>query len=224
MFLIPSSVAVAKAGLLLIPKLPYAQACVVGPITQRIGPQPLLLIGSTMHIAGLLGASWCTKFYQLFLTQGIISSLGASAVFFISVQTMGKWFLRQRALALGIGASGVSAGGVIFPLMIERLIPQIGFGWTMRCVVLVLLVLTLASNLTLRSPPEALAAHRRNCLAMPNERRSSKLWDRRLILTIVGITLFANGYFVVLTFLTTVARMRGWKDNVDSLLVLNGAR
>ncbi|KAI9043015.1 MFS general substrate transporter [Aspergillus affinis] len=204
--------------------LMYFGACIVGPITQRIGPQPLLLIGSAMHIAGLLGASWCTKFYQFFLTQGVISSLGASALFFISVQTMGRWFERQQALAIGIAASGVSAGGIVFPLMIQHLIPIIGFSWTMRCAVLVLLVLTTISNLTLRSPPEALRARRRMRMAMPQDGSCrAGLWDRRLWLTIAGTTLFANGYFVVLTFLTTVAHLRGWKNDVDSLVVLNGA-
>ncbi|KAH8432321.1 uncharacterized protein LDX57_009960 [Aspergillus melleus] len=137
---------------------------------------------------------------------------------------MGRWFERQQALAIGIAASGVSVGGIVFPLMIQRLIPIIGFGWTMRCAVLVLLVLTTISNLTLRSPPEALKARRRMRMAMhQDESRQAGLWDRRLLLTIVGTTLFANGYFVVLTFLTTVARLRGWKNDVDSLVVLNGA-
>lgn len=178
-----------------------------------------------MHVAGLLGASWCTEFYQFFLTQGVISSLGASAVFFISMQTMGKWFERQQALAIGIAASGVSAGGVVFPLMIQHLIPKIGFGWTMRSTVLVLLTLMIVCNVTLRPPPAAINERRRMRMIMPQgDRPRVGLRDRGLLMTIIGTTLFANGYFVVLTFLTTVARLRGWKNNVDSLVVLNGAR
>ncbi|KAL3475926.1 major facilitator superfamily domain-containing protein [Aspergillus californicus] len=205
--------------------LMYFGACFVGPITHRTGPQPLLLLGSGLHIAGLLGASWCVRLYQFILTQGIISSLGASAVFFISVQTMGRWFETHKAFAIGIGASGVSAGGVIFPLMVKHLIPSIGFAWTMRTVVLVLLVLMLASNLTLRRPP----AHKRQqrllrVVTPEGESRWAGLADWRLVLTILGTTLFASGYFVVLTFLVTVAGTRAWwGDPTDSLVILNGA-
>ncbi|KAL4915246.1 major facilitator superfamily domain-containing protein [Aspergillus aurantiobrunneus] len=210
--------------------LMYFGACIVGPVTERIGPQPLLLIGSALHVGGLLGASWCGKFYQLFLTQGIISSLGASAVFFISVQTLARWFSTHQSLVIGIGASGVSCGGVVFPLLIKNLIPSIGFGWTMRCAVLVLLVLMVASNLTLRQPPARTREQRRVRMDMgmgmdtpERESRWAGLSDWRLILTFLGTTLFANGYFVVLTFLVTVAGKRDWGDPTDALVVLNAA-
>lgn len=138
---------------------------------------------------------------------------------------MGRWFDTQQAFAIGISASGISAGGVIFPLMIQRLIPAIGFGWTMRSVVLVILVLVVVSNLCLRRPPDRIRRQRQLLMVAPEgESKWAGLSDLKLILTIVGTTLFANGYFVVLTFVVTVAGIRGWKDQIDALVVLNGSR
>lgn len=127
---------------------------------------------------------------------------------------------------MGISASGVSAGGVVFPLMVKHLIASIGFAWTMRAVVLVLLVLMVASNLTLRRPPAWKREQRQLRVAAPEgESRWEGLGDWRFILTIVGTSLFSNGYFVVLTFLVTVSEIRGWKgDPANSLVILNGAR
>lgn len=55
----------------------------------------------------------------------------------------------------GAIAAGSSTGGVIFPIIVEQLIPKIGFGWTMRiCGFLILFMMTIA-NLTVKSrmPP-----------------------------------------------------------------------
>jgi MFS family permease len=61
------------------------------------------------------------------------------------------FFRAKRAIAGGLTSAGSSLGGVILPLMVQHLIPQIGFGWTMRtCAFLILAFLTFAL-LTVRS-------------------------------------------------------------------------
>ena len=67
----------------------------------------------------------------------------------------GTWFRRHRALAFGIITAGSSIGGVVLPIMVQRLIPHIGFGWTMRAVGFLFLGLLTIANLTIKSrlPP-----------------------------------------------------------------------
>jgi len=51
--------------------------------------------------------------------------------------TMGlasTYFVKKRALVLGIGALGSCTGGVVFPILIQQLLPKIGFGWTIRII------------------------------------------------------------------------------------------
>jgi MFS family permease len=63
------------------------------------------------------------------------------------------YFRRARALAGGVTVAGSSVGGVVFPLMVNHLLPKIGFAWTMRvCAFLVLglwviVVATISSNI-----------------------------------------------------------------------------
>ena len=65
------------------------------------------------------------------------------------------YFLKKRGAALGPVAAGSSLGGVIFPIMVIHLIPEVGFGWTMRICAFMILALLLFANLTVRSriPP-----------------------------------------------------------------------
>jgi hypothetical protein len=53
----------------------------VGLIYDRYGPRWLILVGSILHVFGLMMASLGTKYYQLLLAQGVCSALGVSMIF-----------------------------------------------------------------------------------------------------------------------------------------------
>lgn len=55
------------------------------------------------------------------------------------------YFKKKRGLALAIVASGSATGGVIYPLMVQQLLPRVGFAWTMRLIGFVQLVLLLVA-------------------------------------------------------------------------------
>jgi MFS family permease len=124
---------------------------VFGKIFDNFGPRHLLAVGSVFHVLGLMMTSLSTQYYQFLLAQGVCSALGASAVFFAAMSSTGTWFFKNRATAFGIIASGSSLGGVIFPIMVSKLIPQIGYPWTMRAAAFVILGMLVIANLTVKS-------------------------------------------------------------------------
>ncbi|KAI1398650.1 MFS general substrate transporter [Hypoxylon fuscum] len=105
---------------------------VMGRLFDSYGPRYLLIIGTLVYCFGMMMLSLSTEYYQIILSQGIVSAVGMSAVFNSSTNSVMGWFFKKRAAALGIMVSGSSLGGVILPIMMNKLIPQIGFGWTMR--------------------------------------------------------------------------------------------
>ncbi|PQE19424.1 monocarboxylate permease protein [Rutstroemia sp. NJR-2017a BBW] len=124
----------------------FAGGWIYGKLFDSYGPRYLLLVGSLLHVFGLMMTSLSSKYYQFFLAQSLCSSAGASAVFYASMNSVSTWFMKKRATAMGIIASGSSLGGVILPIMVNRLIPQIGFGWTMRAVAFIILGLLIIAN------------------------------------------------------------------------------
>jgi MFS family permease len=91
------------------------------------------------------------EYYQFFLAQGICSPLGASFVFSSALSCTATWFDKRRALAFGVVSSGSSLGGIVFSTMLSRLLPSIGFGWTVRIAGFIVLALLVIANLTVRS-------------------------------------------------------------------------
>lgn len=122
-----------------------------GKTFDNFGPRALLAVGSVFHVFGLMMTSLSTQYYQFLLAQGVCSALGASAVFFAAMSSTGTWFFKRRATAFGIITSGSSLGGVIFPIMVSKLIPQIGFPWTMRAAAFTILGMLAIGNLTVKS-------------------------------------------------------------------------
>ena len=81
-------------------------------------------------------------------------------IFIPGVACVSTWFRRRRAAALGIVAAGSSVGAVIYPITLEKLIPQIGFGWSVRVVALIQLVTLAIPVIVMKShlPPRKVGA------------------------------------------------------------------
>ena len=87
----------------------------VGHIFDSYGPRYLLLGGTVIHVFGMMMLSLSSSYYQIFLSQSICSSIGASALFYTGNNCVSTWFGKRRALALGLVSSAGGVGGVIFP-------------------------------------------------------------------------------------------------------------
>ncbi|OTB00350.1 hypothetical protein M426DRAFT_324392 [Hypoxylon sp. CI-4A] len=128
---------------------------VMGRLYDRYGPKYLLIIGTLVQCFGLMMLSLSTQYYQILLSQGIVSAIGMSAVFNSAMNSVMAWFFKKRAAALGLMVSGSSLGGVVLPIMMNHLIPKIGFPWTMRTLAFMFLAMCSFACVTVKSrlPP-----------------------------------------------------------------------
>ena len=63
--------------------------------------------------------SLSTKYYQIFLSQGVGFGLGAGGIFTTSLVVAGQWFVKRRGLATGIVTCGSSLGQNLLILIFE---------------------------------------------------------------------------------------------------------
>ncbi len=114
--------------------------------------------------------------------------------------------------------SGSSIGGVVLPIMVQHLIPQIGFGWTMRAVAFMFLGLLIIANLTIKSrfPP---ARRPFNFMELV-----SPFMERPFLLLALAAFFIYIGGFLPFNFLILQGEASGMSANLASYLVpiLNG--
>ncbi|KAJ6622513.1 major facilitator superfamily domain-containing protein [Mycena sp. CBHHK59/15] len=92
------------------------------------------------------------QIYQQYLTQAVLFSFGASFAFFPSLAVCAHWFKRRLAFAIGFPVGAASLGGIIYPIMLNRLIPRIGFGWTIRILAFIVLACYAVASFTITTP------------------------------------------------------------------------
>lgn len=103
-----------------------------GPIYDRGYLRALIITGSTTVVFGFMMLSLCKTYYQALLAQGFVVGIGAGCLFVPSVAVLPTYFSTRLGLAVGIASSGSSLGGVIYPIVLYRLISRIGFPWSVR--------------------------------------------------------------------------------------------
>ncbi|OQO06447.1 hypothetical protein B0A48_08230 [Cryoendolithus antarcticus] len=95
---------------------------------------PTFMVGMAMQLAGIFGMSWCTEYWQLMLTQGILTGIGGGIFFCPSMGLLATYFDGRRGVAIGIATTGNSVGGMIYPVVVRELLPKLGFAWTVRII------------------------------------------------------------------------------------------
>ncbi|PSN60143.1 monocarboxylate permease-like protein, mch4 [Corynespora cassiicola Philippines] len=105
---------------------------IAGPIYDRGYLRLLLISGSFMVVLGHMMLSLCKEYWQVLLSQAFCVGIGAGFLFIPTVSLLPTYFISHMGLAIGIASSGSSLGGVIYPIVLYRLLSQIGFPWAVR--------------------------------------------------------------------------------------------
>ncbi|CZR54840.1 uncharacterized protein PAC_04724 [Phialocephala subalpina] len=109
----------------------------------------LLLAGSTLYVVALMVLSVCTKYYQIFLCQGLLVGIATGLLYQPSITIVSHYFEKRRALAMGIATSGASLGGVLYPILLNHLFAKIGFAWGVRAAAFMILGMLVFANLVM---------------------------------------------------------------------------
>lgn len=103
-----------------------------------------LAVGLLLQLGGVFGTSFATKYWQLFLAQGLCQGLGNGLVFCPAVALVSTYFPpHRRAFAVSLVACGGATGGMVFPAIAQTLLYRIGFSWTLRVMGFVMVAISI---------------------------------------------------------------------------------
>jgi MFS family permease len=174
---------------------------VTGPLADRYGPRPLLLVGAAIMSLGLLLTATVDSIWLGYLTYGLGVGLGGACTYVPVVATVGGWFDRHRTMALGLAVAGIGAGTMLVAQLTAHLAELVGFRGTCTVLGLATAVLVPLCALATRRAPNSAEA---TSVELGTIARSPAFL--RLYLSGAGLT---TSVFVVFVFLAPFARAQG---------------
>lgn len=134
--------------------LSIAMSLLLGPVVTKaynvIGSKVTMLIGTGLVFASLLGASYSTKIWHLFLSQGVCFGTGMGFLYITAMSVLPEWFSTRRSFSMGLAASGVGLGGVAYNLVAGAAIQAIGVAAAYRVLAFCALGGNLISSLLMK--------------------------------------------------------------------------
>ncbi|KAJ4310054.1 hypothetical protein N0V94_008640 [Neodidymelliopsis sp. IMI 364377] len=178
----------------------------------------ILRAGILLWIVGIFTTSVCLEYWQFLLAQGVCIGVANGFLFVPTMSVVSTYFdPSRRSMAIGLILCGSATGGMIFPIMLNRLFGLIGFGWAVRCFgFMALTLLVLAERLLKkRLPPKDSARFF----------EPSELKDIVFVLFITGSFLNFCGLYFAFFYVNAYARNQldmTLDETIPTLMVLNG--
>jgi len=75
-----------------------------------------MAIGVLIQTAGFISASFASRIWHLYMSQGLLIGVGLGFIYIPSIAILSQWFSKKRSLVNGISSAGSGIGGLIFLL------------------------------------------------------------------------------------------------------------
>jgi MFS family permease len=187
----------------------------IGWLADRYGPVKLMVLCGFAIGLGLALSSRVTHLWQLYLTYGVIESLGLSGAYGIGTAMTSRWFIKNRGLALGVVSTGSGLGTLFIVPAIERLIAA--YDWQTAFLIIGVAggAVTIILSFLLRSVPSNSSGQGSSLKAVPRTADvkdvsvSQAVRDPRMILLWASFLLFFFGIQIVMVHLVNYATDQG---------------
>ncbi|VDB99736.1 unnamed protein product [Peniophora sp. CBMAI 1063] len=181
-----------------------------------------VLIGSLLYTFSLFMVSLAhpEKYYQIFLSQGLGMGLGSGLIYVPTMAVQSHHWTTRRPAIMGFVFLGNSIGGVIFPIMLNKLFNgSAGFAWGVRASAFIVLGLLLLANV-LMHPRNAITSSEK-----PKPNLASYFTDWPYIFTIAGAFFVLFGLFFPYFYLQLFSVLHGLDNTFAfyTIAILNAA-
>jgi MFS family permease len=193
----------------------FAFALLVAPLATLMmrlyGVRAPMFLGVVLLPSGFIGASFATKIWHLYLSQGLSIGIGVGLIYIPATAIIPQWFSKKRSLASGICSAGSGIGGLTVCFATEAMLQNVGLVWSLRITAVVVFFVNLVATLLIQSRDKEI---------QPNERMFSfhllAHYHVRLLISWSFVMMF--GYTTLMFSLSDYAIAIG-RSNSDSATV-----
>jgi len=125
----------------------------VGRLTDKFGPRPIMTACGLSLGLGYVLTSWITALWHLYIFYGLLIGFGMSGAYVPLLSTVGRWFIKRRGIMTGISSAGGGVGAIIIPPIVGWLIYNYQWRTSYVIVGIVALLLIIMSAQFLKRDP-----------------------------------------------------------------------
>ncbi|XP_070533823.1 monocarboxylate transporter 13-like isoform X3 [Ptychodera flava] len=103
-------------------------------LAKKLGHRKTVMISGFVVSCGILGSSFATELYHVYISYGIVTGIGLGLTFTVSIEMVSIYFKRRLKIAVGIALAGVGAGQLILSLLTQFLVET--YGWRGTLIIL----------------------------------------------------------------------------------------
>ncbi|KAF5344496.1 hypothetical protein D9758_014154 [Tetrapyrgos nigripes] len=201
--------------------MPLALGMLSGRIFDKGGFYAVEIVGCLLFTFSvfMLSLAKPDQYYQIFLSQGVGMGFGLGLTYIPTMSVLRHYFKARLGLATGLAASSAGLGGIVFPIMLNQLLPKIGFGPAVRASGYLVLGCTIVGLFLMRTdyPPKTKVSVRQNS--------KSFLLDARYIMFMLGalITAFGSSFPAIYIQLYSIQHHVEGNISFYSIAIINGS-
>ena len=170
----------------------FSLGAISGPAADRFGPRPLLIIGAVAFGIGLAATAGAERLWVAYLTYGVGVGVGVGCVYVPIIAAVGGWFVRRRALAVGVAVSGIGLGTLVASPLAARLIDTHGWRSVYLGFAVVGSAVLLVCALVIAAPPAGTPGASRQTVAAIRTQAYRWLYLANLLLCLVLFVPFVH--------------------------------
>ncbi|XMA13254.1 hypothetical protein WAI453_006045 [Rhynchosporium graminicola] len=192
--------------------LTFGVGLFVAPLFDKYGARWLILPGSVLVVVSMDTIEYCQEYWHFVVVFSILGGVGSALLFSPSITVVGHYFNRRRGIATGIATTGGAVGGIVFPLILQYLVPRIGFVRATKIIALISMVLCAFANVFIKG--------RKTTGSNSSARLDLGILGHPIYaVTILGIFLLEFALFVPLTYINSYCISKGFSPAFFSLVL-----
>jgi len=194
----------------------------LGSVMDRVPLKWLMVVGGVLLAAGYAALSFTTSFKQVLAIYGVLVApanvlMGPVA----ATVLLSRWFVKRRGRAIGVAIAGISAGGFVFPMIIQGLLNAFEWREAFRWLSLVLLVWTIPTVLLVVNRPSDRGLNPDGAAEVEPASRAEALSAPISIRDVLGDPAF---WMIAFTVAVVTAGMKGMVTNLAPLAIGVGVK
>ena len=131
----------------------FGSAVISGWLYDRIGIAPLLIVGGAMFCAGLVATSYVSVLWHGYVLYGFGLGFGGGLFNAPLFALTATWFVRHRAVAQGVVATGSGLGTALYAPVARGLLENVGWRGGMRILAVIAAVIFVLALVLIKRPP-----------------------------------------------------------------------